>query len=526
MKKAITLFIMLCVSALAKEDQYDLMLKSFVYSNDIKSAYRLAKKLVYKLDKNDIYYREWLAKLALWNDKPQEALKEYHKLYRILGKKEYETKALDLALALKRYDIATEILSNKAAKGDVRSLKKLLDIYDYESEFEKALSSLRRYGNLLDKKSLYLYFFKFYKRIGDVKGLKNTAKSYEREYGNIPTEIALYLSKRELAAKRYQKAYEILQKADKETPFYLKTLFGMAKLQNDEKKAFETLKRLYALGKAEDYYVAQLITLYIKREKFDKAADMALREYKKGKNPIFISLFIQSAQKSGRWREIVKLLESIKNEKIYLNPYYRIVLARAYMELKEVEAAKKTFEKALKEISDSQELVTSYMWFLIETQDIEGMREFLKRYSKRYKLPQEALLSLYLFLKEEKKALEIIKQRLKRNGNDFSMLIIYSDLLYTVGKFEECDNIRYKTYRMMKSMLKKERALLYDFDFFYNFLRLSMYFENYPKIAELFSFAKKHYDFRFNLSSKVNFYLMKNFYDTAQYYIERYRIRK
>jgi len=311
MKRFFVIFL-LVINLFGKNEEFDLILKSFLYSNDIKSAYDFVKRVVEKYDPQNIYYREWLAKIALWNKKSDIALKHYYILYSKYKIRKYEDICLKLALALNRYDIAKKILLKKASKGDKKSFEKLLDILTYEAQYDQAIEYIKKFKYLFSKKEYLLKLMHFYKMNSNNKQLLITANRFAKDYNYLPTEISIKLAKYLFIKREFNKAYEILKKVDNETPYYLENLYLFSKLLNDKKTSFEALKKLAKYPNTNLYYITQLIKFYYEKNMFQKGEELALRYFHKTKNITFLNLYILNAQKNRKWNKILKILKNIK----------------------------------------------------------------------------------------------------------------------------------------------------------------------------------------------------------------------
>ncbi|MEF3255732.1 MAG: tetratricopeptide repeat protein, partial [Deferribacterales bacterium] len=134
-------------------ESYELMYKSFIYTNDLNSAYAITKEAL-KIAPTNLEWRKRLAQLLLWLGKTREAYESYLNIY-------YETKDPLIEKMLLGFSYPEAIqLKIKRYKEEIenhnyRNALNLAWLYEYEGYPEKSFELLKRvYDITKDKKYL------------------------------------------------------------------------------------------------------------------------------------------------------------------------------------------------------------------------------------------------------------------------------------------------------------------------------------------------------------------------------------
>lgn len=507
-------------------DAYELAIESMVYNKDIKNAYKLSKKLVKKSPGN-ITYRKWAAKLALWNGDSKEALREYYRLYKMTGKESFAKEALKLSLGLGEYDVSIDILQNRLKKGaDRESLKLLVDMLEYRGDLDEAIDILEKKSYLYDKKSYYEKLFELYMLAQRPKDVERIGGIYLKEYGKLPTKVALYLSKHYLGKGKVKRSYETLLKADSESDYYLQRVVEFSIYMQDRDRLKRSLEELLSRGIESEWYYANLIKLYIEDGRYSKALQLAKRGVLKYRTSSMFYLYSRALNRTKEWREEEAFLNGLKDTEISKSPYYWAILARLYTLSKKFDKAKEAYSEALGIAGYEKEFVDGYIWLLIDTKDIDGLKRALRDPNIKEEMDERLLLAAYISTKEDEKALRILQPLVEREPKNYNLLLLYSDMLYTVGRFQESKKRRFEAYTIMRGIYSKNRDSIKNREFLQDYLRLSFYYEPYSKIEKLLEYAESRYPDSFYKSAYLNFTLMNGRYDTARFYLNRLKVSR
>ncbi|WP_234697187.1 tetratricopeptide repeat protein [Nitrosophilus alvini] len=518
-------------NASKKDESFNLMLRAFLDSNDLESAYRLVKKIVKKYEPNNIYYREWLAKLSLWTDRGNEALENYYYIFKKSGKKELKKQILDLSLSLKRYDIAEEILKSMIQKGDLSKIKDLTYVFKMNAHSKDGIAFFKKIYKKTGSQEVLFEILHLFESEGDVEGMLKTAELLYKKQRFFPTGTALKVARTLYSKRKIKEAYRVLLQAKPYTKddnyLFWKTLLQLSLVLQEFESAYEALKKIEKSKKADIDDITKLIVFYEKKGKNKEAMKLAYKNWIKYKNPTLFFHFVRIASNLKKWNKIISACQDIKNERLLENPYFWIVLSKAYQEIQDIENAKETYKRGLKYTDFSNDLFTSFIWFLIDTKEIKELKHYISKFERIAKNGHtNALLSAYIALKKHLKAMEIIKKELSKEPDNISLLILYSDILQMYGKFDEAKFVRFKAYKLSLAAMKRDRNILGNREFFENHLRLAFFFEPAYKISKLIKLGENRFGKEAVLPYIISLHLSRNSYESAQFIIERYGVKK
>jgi len=150
-----------------------LMLKSFLFINDVKDAYKTAK-LGYKLNPSSYFWNKQMAKLALWNSKTTQALKYLIFLYKYTDDKTIRDKIINYAINDYQYDLAKKYVLQQALQNPInKNINTLIYIYNLIGVPQKAaVILLSQYHKNPKRAMLLTKALQIYLNMGELKKAK------------------------------------------------------------------------------------------------------------------------------------------------------------------------------------------------------------------------------------------------------------------------------------------------------------------------------------------------------------------
>ncbi len=478
------------------------VIDGYLFLGEPKKAYMVAKKYKFKNIK-------FLAKLALWSDNYQDALKYYQKLYTKHPTNEYKKMIYKIALALNRYDIMENILIKEVKNGDFSKIKDLEFVFMQNFHLQKGA---KFFDDMYKKHHLNKFLvaeFYFYDVLGETSNMKKIANKMGK---NITPYAALQVSGVYLGEKNPQKAYELLLLASKNPDFYnldplndkqtlnsnkymfYKTLYSFALLTHHKQEAVEVLKKVIPM-RENPYDLVSLANYYEEKEP-QKAFDILIKSYSKNKNNIyyFFKLF-NIAYKLKKWKFVIRMAKDVTNPNILNKPYFWDNYASAYQKIGDYAMAKNIYLKSFRYTYEHN----GFYWFLVNNKD-----KSIKQYLGKIK-DKQLLLATYNVLGYYKKEKTLIDKMLRKKPNDFGLLVAKYNLLSNMGKMDE--KLSFRLYKMCLQKIKSNKAILYNENFFQVYFNLALKYGSMYKIKKLMKFAKRNFkDFDYYKLSFYSYY--------------------
>ncbi|MEJ5173211.1 MAG: tetratricopeptide repeat protein [Hydrogenothermaceae bacterium] len=478
------------------EELFKLLLISFLGNNDVENAYQIAKKGV-ELFPKSYYWWEWYGKTALWTKRFEESLVAYQQLFKLNPTKKNLKNLFNMALASNRFDLASQLLvGNRELFSEIKSLKDLVYIFTQSGNIDELIK-------LLDKKfaeeknpeylSNLAYLNYHYNQIK--QAIQNLEELSKYRPLNI-SEILLY-SNSLYALKNYSKSYEVLKsnlkyieslkpkdsEEEKQLIEYYQTLSDLGWFVRDFEFAVYASKKLIKLNQPRLVDYVRLYVYYFNKKVYQQSLLYAKEGYSRFKDFYLLTGYIESLNRLSKWKDIYQVLFKIDMRDLYKNPYLLSLYVKSVYKVEGAKKAKQILIEALKE-AFFENLLSEAIFFSIETSDKDFARYILNNF-KLYeeKIPRQ-FIALHMFLQNSQKALELLSKLGKESDED---LLFYADVLYTYGRTDEAEKIRYEIFRKLSKNLS---------DTYKDPQRLEMYLKvgiNYlpaVELEKLFQIAK------------------------------------
>ncbi len=477
-----------------KELFYDV----FIYTGDLKNAYKVIKKAL-KENPSNLLWRRRLADVLLWMGKQREAFREYKELYRKKKSLELEKIVEKLSISTKDYKDAYEIYKKRFLQNPT---KENMDKFVYVAE---KLGRLQDCAKSLDE---------VYKKRRDAKILKKSADLYfllqkpneakERflllyRYGFLDTKEALNLAKILFFQKNYPLAMEVLKQSAKRASIkdkdFWKSVSLFYLLLGKKKSGMEVLKRVCLENRCQKDDYQKLISYY-----FDKNASLtskiSLKAFRERGDLSFLFAFVKEKIKNKKPKEALEIINSLdenQKEKFQKNALFWLMEAKIYEALKK-RSALKFYKEALKRDPESIEILGQYAFYLITSNNLKELKKVLSILDVKEEedLRVDVLKAMINYkLGKFKRALYFYKKALKKSLYDEDLQINYALLLIDSGEKRRGLKLLREIFQKEKKELKKNPLLYEDRKFIKRYLRVALYFLNSSFYENLLKKSKK-----------------------------------
>jgi len=448
-----------------EEKYYQLLVQSFLGANDLQNALRVLEDAVKRFPQNPKWW-ELYGQVLIWNNMGAKAGEVFYEGYKNTKNKELAQKAFEISLAFNRIDIAKELMEVVSVPPDVK-----VYIYDQLGDVEGLLKLLYT----LKTKDMLLMRAEILSALGRKKEVEETLYEYIKLYGKDERSVLL-LANVYYSNKKFEQALKVLKDflpsaKDDNVEFY-RTLSDLAWMLQDYDATALASEQLINLSKGEMADYIRLSEIYF-RKGSKRAVSLALEGYKKFEDLILLKTAFYYSYALGLYDQTVAIFKDHRDKlQDDINTVFSYLLA--LQQLGKKEEALEELEKILAK-AKTPELVSFYIYSLVEAQRVEKLKRALKEYEAYTRNPSvaQAYAVAHIFLQQGQTALSYYKLSGSKDP------LLYADIINVMGMEEEAKAIKLKAYRELKSggvpWDDLEKLRLY--------LSLAMEFEN-PEVFE------------------------------------------
>ena len=513
----------------------ELMYRVFIYSNDLKNAYKIAYEQLKKNPKS-LLWRKRVADILLWSGRSKEALDQYFIVYKETKDRKLEKIILKASIENREYEKAYEILRRKLFKRpyDQKLINEFVDVAQKVGKIDKCVKILDLiYKRTKDPKILKRAAFLYYKK-GEIKEAKKRFLLLKRA-GFLDIKDAVILSEIFFLERDIQKALrtllEIKDKVSIEDRKYWLMLSSFYEYLNKKEVSMKILLKLCLNGECEREEYNKLIRYYYQKNK-EIALKLSQKAFYKFQEPSYFIYYAKTLLETDREKELYKFLfrisSSLKKSMEKL-PSFWLVKALMYKKLGKLKKASFCYKKAMNLDENSAEIMISYADFLLSLgkgRELAFVISKMERKAEEKKAFYPILASLYFTLNKPKKALKYYKKALNAYPLNINLKIDYAEFLAVLGyKSESLKNLR-KIYRYLKERAKKDPSILNNRKFLIPFLRVSIHFVSDKKYRDFLKFAEKRISKREFQNFKLSYALYKNRNEYFNYLVSKLKDKK
>ncbi len=491
-----------------KEERLKLMLQSFLYSSDVKNAYKTAKIGV-KEYPNHTYWIEKMAELAEWNGKEIEAVKYLNLLNKKKPSKTVETKLIKKGIGTYQFEEITDLVEKRAKEyPSIKNDKQLVYVYYQIGNPEKAAHFFEREYKRHPRKTHYLTeALEVYMEMGDLESAKRIIKIIERrhlyslENGKL---MAYFYYLKHKMQKSYAVIEKINDKREDKKYFQLKSDVGWyLKRYKVAEEASEQLIKHHQ-GRLVDYERV----MYVNRGKDDaKVLQMALAAYEKFHESHLFYTYANKAMEQKQYKALANVISTIeaKSSALKNEANYWLVKANVYAYFHQSQAAEYAIDKALSLDPENIEIELQAIALYIEYHKQNKLKSALSHLSENSALPVAfyyPLASAYYQLQDSNKALFYLDKLLQMQASitkTVGFLFLQADIYAQRNNANTYKQTLRKIAKNLQQQKRKKPAIAQTDAFAYQYLRVQMHlmdpdsFEEQLKAAQAV-LTQEHYD--------------------------------
>jgi hypothetical protein len=420
-----------------EEKYYQLLVQSFLGANDIQNALRVLEDAVRRFPQNPKWW-ELYGQVLLWNNMGAKAGEVFYEGYKNTKNKELAQKAFEISLAFNRIDIAKELMEVVSVPPDAK-----VYIYNQLGDVEGLLKLLYT----LKTKDMLLMRAEILNALGRKKEAEETINEYIKLYGKDEKSVLL-LANIYYSDRKFEQALKVLKdflpSAKEDNVEFYRTLSNLAWMLQDYDATALASEKLISLSKGEVEDYIRLSEIYF-RKGSKRAVSLALEGYKKFDDLILLKTALYYSYALGLYDQTVAIFKDYRDKlQDDVNTVFSYLLA--LQQLGKKEEALEELEKVLAKVK-TPELVSFYIYSLVEAQRVEKLKSALKEYEAYARNPSvaQAYAVAYIFLQQGQTALSYYKLSGSKDP------LLYADIINVMGMEEEAKAIKLKAYRELKS---------------------------------------------------------------------------
>ena len=419
------------------DEAYTLAWQAFLANRNLKDAWRTAASAVQQAPNSPVW-RERLAQISEWTQRPQQALENWLWLARKTNSAQAWQGVLRLAPGLFDYDALLEAYRHEAegGSGNPALWQRMADTYEYIGDARAGLDYLERvYARQRDPELLPI-IARLAQRLGDTERALGALQDLRRQ-GRGSESTALTEAVLHYSAGRLEAAYAALTSFPDPSPGaveYWQVRAELARLlgRNEEAAAAYRILNAQASPRLQD---TQNLVAVLANQHPLEAAEVAEAGWRRSQDASLylqaLSLYVQVQD----WRRVGLLLGQAQGDTfdtVRDQPtFWRIKATWAEHE-RDWRQAREAWETTLKLVPGDNDVKVALLWLLIQQKDRAALALYLSRWRAEAghdRRLADAFSAAHVQLGQPQEALKWAQSQLPDHRRDFLWLMNYADLL-------------------------------------------------------------------------------------------------
>lgn len=421
----------------------------FLENRKLEDAWQVASAAVRQAP-DDLAWRERLARVAEWTQRPQMALENWLKVAQATQKDDAWQAVLRLAPGL--FDDAALIpaLHYQIARKpqDMRLIRELVAAQERLGEPRPAIAYLERLSLRNPRPEILELLAELAERAGETE---TALQAWQRLFADpalITAPRALKVAVMLLLKGRGAEGLKWLERAQASAGLsnendvdYWRLTGQLAELQQKDGQAIVAFRRLIDADKAEIGDYDALIRLLNMAAPLE-AAQVSARAWQQFDEPRYLIQALTTYISRNRWEEIGALLRALDPaenaprralRKLQQIPEFLRLAGTYQQNIGRLTEARRYFEAGLRLAPDSAEMQQALLWLFIDSNDAVSLRKLLASHELKWRenpAMHDALASSYQALSLPQVALQrYLNPRVAAHQDDFIWLMNYADAL-------------------------------------------------------------------------------------------------
>ena len=385
-----------------RDEELRLILQVFLYKNDLKNAYKVAK-LGYKTYSNSYYWNQKMAEISKWTSHSALSMKHLRNMYNIQRNSKIEKELIAYGTSTYQYEEIEPLVINRArANPSEKNIDLMLLVYKKIGSPEKVIAVLDeqykkdKTNTMLLSKSLSLSL-----EMGDLILAKKYVDKIEKNKPYSKKDSAL-IARYYYVTHDIQTAYQSLSYVRKDENTHLKESVKYYELKSDlgwylqyNKASAEASKSLMDMNQSRLIDYERVSFVYQKTD--PKLASYATKyAYEKYKLSYLFYSYANSAINSQNYDELNALLNDMESESrpIIEESLYWMIKAKVYGHYKKRALEREALNKAASLEPDNYQIKLELLWLYMDLKDNEKLTYLLEDMSEKSDLDRSYYLPL------------------------------------------------------------------------------------------------------------------------------------
>lgn len=429
------------IHATYEKELFELAYSVFLANSSLPEALAVAERAL-EAQPSDAAWRLRAAQSAEWNGQPELALTHWFQLAD--GKNsEARQSALRLSRAMNEMPLRKQLLEQGLTQGDqsLDLLKEYLAVVEGLGLPQEAYYFLVS-GRIVHNND---YLLTELARLAETLGQPAdaiAAWNQLMQYRSLQPDETLKLASLWYGQGNRDKAWQALQKGAQSAPpsalAFWRTYADLAWARQEMSEAARVSRFLLDQGNAAeiDY---QRLTMIHQPKNPGEANAVALLGWQRFHAPIFWHVLAETGMRTGREKELVAFLENLKPEEMKIlgeDAGSMMYMAQVHRQAGDTTSCLADARVALHLEPENGEIVSSYLWLLIDLQQTTELRRRVRDWEWRIvRLPdlREPLAAAMMLLGNPSRALQLYRVLAPERQDDPAWLASYADVLEQAG---------------------------------------------------------------------------------------------
>ena len=448
-------------------ENYLLAYDVFVGAANLEDAYRVASAAVQQVP-GDMGWRQRLAQVSEWSNRPQEAMEHWLYIARRTGRPAAWQAVMRLGPGLFADEGLLEALQWQAARGAPltdEQWRAVVDAYERVGRPREGVALLEREYRRRPQPILLELQASLYERMGDLDAAIAANRRVIATAGATTPRIT-NLATLLLARGEYKAAYDLVQsyrgKVSEQDADYWRLLADLALALQQDKDATLALETLVRSGKAEPDDFARLITLFEPTQPV-AAARLAELGYEKFKTPDFLVLALSIHAGRADFIAMRRLLAALPPEtekNLERIPEFLAARAAYRAGTGSLELAHADYRAAVQLAPANANIRITFLFFLIDHRFHARLRQELAARPEIHKDPafDGVLGAAWLALDEPARAIAHYQRQLRQDPTDYLWLLSYADALEQNNEPTMAWRVRRHAWTIVRVEMQRQKA--------------------------------------------------------------------
>ncbi len=483
------------------EQELKLLFQVFSFSSDLENAYATAKKALRAYPRS-LYWHNKMAEVSMWTERREEAVEHMMYVYKRTHSKELEKKLLEYALLAYQYETAAAIIEKKVKQDpSEENVQKMVYIFDLAGRPEASALILDEvYRQFPSRTYLLTQQLQIYLNMGETESASGVVKKIEKVgLNDMSTAYLLsyyYFLRQDVdASYRALKAADLEKSKDTNTTRYYMQLSDLSWYVKAYKEGAEASIQVDEAGAARLVDYERILAVYKKSDP-RMAMKAALDAYQKFSQHYLFYTYAYLGIEQTAYHEVLALCEKIEQDRentLVEEALYWMIKAQLYGYTDQTIEAQEAFYKAQMISPSSQQIIESYIWFLMDIRDSSRLIEILTQLEEENEINKTLWLPMavaYFYLQYTDRA-EFYLSKLKDAGVQSRQIhLLDAYVMQSQNREDAFYKVLTKLETQMRLELRADPMLERSSDFMQEYLGISMFLSGADTFAAELEKAK------------------------------------